>query len=95
MSLGKFTNKFLIIRGPATGLVVHKTNLVPVEKTLHRNVKILGGEHGGKHVQITDLLIPGEIKTLNGNTILIANTTLVGVIRHLQKKEALGEWWNE
>ena len=84
-----FRDKHLIIRGPAAGIVVHQTNLVPVEKLLHRNVKILNGKFAGQHVQIIDLLIPSEIKTPNGATIHIANTTLLGAVRHWVKK---GEW---
>ena len=87
-----FTDKYLIIRGPAAGTVVHKTNLVPVSKLLYRNVRILQGAYAGKYVQVTDILIPNEIKTLNGTLIKIDNTTLVGTARHLQKKGDFRKW---
>ena len=66
MSVDKFSEKFLILRGPAAGNVVHQMNLVPVSKIVYKNVKILNGKFAGQYTQVTDLLIPNEVKTPNG-----------------------------
>ena len=86
MAKPKWSNKYVITHGPATGTVVGSSDLLPLEYLLFKNVKIRNGRQGGKHVQIVGFKGRKKIKTLSGKVLNIANTTLVGLARSIQAR---------